>query len=195
VDGKDQIIVSSEYRVYAYDPGTGKELWTCGGNLVEVTPTPVVGHGMLFCCSGRAGPTLAIIPDGNGDVTKTDKLVWQTIKGSPFIPSPLLYGDYLYTVNDIVSVVTCFEAKTGKVKWSERCGQAVKHGFSASPIGVNGKVFFTNDDGETYVIAAGPKYELHHVNQLGEKTLASPALVEGRWYWRTERHLWCIGNK
>jgi hypothetical protein len=194
VGGKDQVIVSSEYRVYAYDPDSGKELWSCGGNLVEVTPTPVVGHDMLFCCSGRAGPTLAIRPDGKGDVTKTDKLVWKTIKGSPFIPSPLVYGDHLYIVNDIISVVTCFEAKTGRLLWSERCGQAVKHGFSASPVGVNGKVFFTNDDGETYVLLAGPKFELLHVNTLGEKTLASPALIDGRWYWRTDRHLWCIGE-
>ncbi len=194
VDGKDQIIVSSEHRVYAYDPHSGKELWSCGGNLQEVTPTPAVGQGLLFCCSGRAGPTLAIRPDGKGDVTR-NKLVWKTIKGSPFIPSPLLYGDYLYTVNDIVSVVTCFEGKTGKPMWSERCGQAVQHGFSASPIGVDGKVFFTNDEGETYVLAAGPKYDLRHVNRLGEKTLASPALLDGRWYWRTEGHLLCIGKK
>ncbi len=195
VNGKDQIIVSSEFRVYAYDPHTGKVLWSCGGNLVEVTPTPVVGHGLLFCCSGRVGPTLAIRPDGAGDVTKSGKLAWKTIKGSPFIPSPLLYGDYLYTANDIVSVVSCFEAKTGKLQWQARCGHEVKHGFSASPTGVNGKVFFTNDDGETYVMKAGPKHELLHVNRLGEKTLASPALVDGRWYWRTAEHLWCIGRK
>src|SRR5262249_2028267 len=119
VNGTEQIIVSSQDRVYAYAADSGKELWTCGGNLYEGTPPPVVGHGMLFCCSGRAGPTLAIRPDGKGDVTKTDKLVWKTVKGSPFIPSPLLYGDYLYMVNDIVSVVTCYEAKSGKMMWQE----------------------------------------------------------------------------
>jgi outer membrane protein assembly factor BamB len=194
VNGKDQIIVSSEFRVYAYDPESGKEIWSCGGNLVEVTPTPVVGHGMIFCCSGRVGPTLAIVPDGQGDVTKSKKLVWSKKTGSPFIPSPLLYGEQLYMVNDISSVISCHDAKTGKLHWSERAGQAVKHGFSASPIGVNGKVFFTNDDGETFVYAAGAEYKLLHTNSLGEKTLASPALVDGRWYWRTANHLWCIGR-
>jgi len=193
VNGKDQIIVSSEYRVYGYEPETGKEIWSCAGNLVEVTPTPVVGQGLLFCCSGRAGPTLAIRPDGHGDVTQSH-ILWKTIKGSPFIPSPLLYGDYLYMVNDIVSVITCFEAKSGKLLWQERAGQAVKHGFSASPVGVGGKVFFTNDDGETFVFAHGPDYKLLHVNRLNEKTLASPALLDGRWYWRTENHLYCIGK-
>jgi len=194
VNGKDQIIVSSQSRVCAYDPASGKEIWTCGGNLVEVIPTPVVGHGMIFCCSGRAGPTLAIRPDGTGDVTRSDKLVWKTIKGSPFVPSPLLYGDYLYMVNDMVSVVTCFEARTGKLMWQKRCGQATQQGFSASPVGVNGKVFFTNDEGETFVLAAGPEFRLLHVNRLNAKTLASPALVDGSWYWRTERELLCVGK-
>ncbi|MCI0638882.1 MAG: PQQ-like beta-propeller repeat protein [Gemmataceae bacterium] len=193
VNGKDQIIVSSEFRVYAYDPADGKVLWSCAGNLVEVTPTPVAGHGLLFCCSGRVGPTLAIRP-GQGDVSKTN-VAWRTIKGAPFIPSPLLDGDYIYMVNDIVSVITCFEAKTGKLQWQERCGQELKHGFSASPVGVNGKVFFTNDDGETFVLAAGPQFKHLHTNNLSEKTLASPALVDGKWYIRTERHLYCIGFK
>lgn len=193
VDGQDQIIVSSQQRVYAYDPEDGKEIWTCAGNLVEVTPTPVVGHGHIYCCSGRAGPTLAIRPEGKGDLTKTS-VTWKTIKGSPFIPSPLLYGDQLYMVNDITSVVTCFDAKKGDLLWQERCGEPIKQGFSASPLGVNGKVFFTNDNGETFVLKAGPTYELLHVNRLGETTLASPALLDGKWYIRTKRHLWCIGR-
>ena len=79
--------------MHAYDPDTGAELWTCRGNLFEVIPTPVVGHGLVFCASGRAGPTLAIKPGGKGDVTHTH-LAWQSPRGSPFVPSPLLYGDY-----------------------------------------------------------------------------------------------------
>jgi len=194
VGKQDLIIVSSENTVYGYDPADGKEIWRCKGNLVEVTPTPVAGLGMIFCCSGRAGPTLAIRPEGTGDITASS-ISWKSIKGSPFIPSPLLYGDYLYMVNDIISVITCFEARTGKLMWQERAGQSIKHGFSASPIGVNGKVFFTNDDGETFVFAAGPEYKLLHVNRLNAKTLASPALLDNMWYIRTEQHLWCIGKK
>ncbi|MGH9146103.1 MAG: serine/threonine protein kinase, partial [Vicinamibacterales bacterium] len=71
---------------------------------------------------------------------------------------------------------------------------AQREGFSASPVAVDGKVFFTNDDGETFVLRAGPKFELLHVNQIGEPTLASPALVDGRWYIRTERNLVAIGR-
>jgi outer membrane protein assembly factor BamB len=123
---------------------------------------------------------------------------WKVKTGSPFIPSPLLYGDYLYMVNDIVSVARCYEARTGKLMWQERLSEPVKHGYSASPVGVDGKVFFTNDLGETYVLAAGPKFRLLRVNRLNERlngrTLASPALLDGRWYFRTERHLLCIGK-
>ncbi len=195
VGDKDQIIVSSQQRVYAYDADDGKLVWSCSGNEVEVIPTPVVGHEMLFCCSGRVGPTLAIKPMGAaGDVTKTH-VQWSVKQGSPFVPSPLLYGEYLYMVNDMASVIMCYDAKTGKLFWKERCGDAAREGFSSSPIGVNNKVFFTNDKGETYVIANGPEFKLLGVNHLKERTLATPALLDGRWYWRTETQLLCIGKK
>lgn len=194
VGERDEIIVSSEYRVYAYDPQNGDELWSCAGNLVEVTPTPVVGHGLLFCCSGREGPTLAIRPDGAGDVSKTH-VAWRSLKGSPFIPSPLLYGEYLYMINDMISVASCYEARTGKLMWQERLGKPLKQGFSASPIGVDGKVYFSNDEGETFVLAAGPEFKLLRINKMNAPVLASPALLDGKWYIRTDKHLYCIGSK
>jgi outer membrane protein assembly factor BamB len=159
---------------------------------MEVVPTPVAGHGLIFCSSGRAGPTLAIRPGGSGDVSDTH-VAWRTTRGSPFIPSPLLYGDQLYIVNDMASIGTCFQAKTGETVWQQRLGDAVREGFSASPIGVDGKVYFTNDMGETFVLKAGPEFELLHVNKLNERMLASPALVDGRWYIRTSGHLMAVG--
>jgi outer membrane protein assembly factor BamB len=189
----DEIIVSSQDRVHAYDPETGREIWSCRGNLFEVIPTPVVGHGLIFCSSGRAGPTLAIRPGGKGDVTNTH-IAWESPRGSPFVPSPLLYGDYLYTVNDMASVATAFEAVSGKLLWQGRLGVATREGFSASPVGVDGKVFFTNDEGETFVLKAGATFELLHVNRLNAMTLASPALVDQKWYFRTDRELLAIGR-
>jgi outer membrane protein assembly factor BamB len=188
----DELIVHSQNRVLAYNPDTGREIWRCNGSLFEVIPTPVVGYGMLFCSSGRAGPTLAIRPGGQGDVTNSH-LVWSSPRGSPFIPSPILYGEQLYMVNDMASVVTSFEAVTGKTMWQGRLGVAQREGFSASPVAFDGKLFFTNDDGETFVLRAGPTFELLHTNNIGERTLASPALVDGRWYIRTERNLFAIG--
>ncbi len=189
----DEIVVNGQRTVFAYDPDTGRELWRCSGSNDEVIPTPVVGHGMVFCSSGRAGPTLAIRPGGRGDVTGSH-LAWSSPRGSPFVPSPILYGAHLYMVNDMASIVTCLDAVTGRTLWQGRIGIAQREGFSASPVAIDGKVFFTNDDGETFVLRAGPKFELLHVNQIGEATLASPALVDGRWYVRTDRSLISIGR-
>ncbi len=190
---RDELVVSSQRRVYAYDPMTGQVLWTVAGNLFEVIPTPVVGHGLVFCSSGRAGPMLAIRPGGAGDVTATH-VAWSTPRGSPFVPSPIVVDDVLYLVNDMQSIVTAYEAATGTLLFQGRLGEARREGFSASPVAVDGKVFFTNDDGETFVIAAGREFRLLHVNRLEESTLASPALVDGRWYVRTASSLVAIGR-
>lgn len=193
VGDHDEIIVNSQWSVRAYNPDNGVELWSCRGTTDEVIPTPVVGYGLVFCSSGRAGPTLAIRPGGRGDVTKTH-VAWTSPRGSPFVPSPILYGEHLYMINDMASIVTCLDAMTGKVVWQSRLGVAQREGFSASPVAVDGKLFFTNDEGETFVLKAGPTFELLRVNKLGESTLATPALVGGRWYMRTDRNLWAIGS-
>jgi outer membrane protein assembly factor BamB len=194
VEKRDEIIFSGQKQVRAYDPETGKELWFARGNTIETIPTPVVGHNLIFCSSGRAGPTLAIRGGGSGDITDTH-IVWQTPKGSPFVPSPILDGDYLYIVNDMAAIATCFEAQTGKLMWQGRLGRARREGFSASPVAVDGKIFFTNDDGETFVLKAGPEFKLLHINRLNEQVQASPALVDGRWYFRSKKHLIAIGTK
>jgi len=193
IGDRDEIVVNGQDRVQAYDPEGGQELWRCSGTTDEVIPTAVVGHGLVFCSSGRAGPTLAIRPGGRGDVTRSH-LVWSSPRGSPFVPSPILHGEYLYVLNDMASIVTCIEAMTGRAVWQGRLGVAQREGFSASPVAVDGKLFFTNDDGDTFVLRAGPKFELLHVNRIGEGTLASPALVDGRWYIRTDRNLIAVGS-
>ena len=188
---RDELIVNSQRRVAAYDPASGRELWTVRGMTFEVIPTPVVGDGLVFASSGRAGPTFAIRPGGNGDVTSTH-VAWSTPKGSPFVPSPMVHDGLLYLINDMQSVLTVYEAKTGALVYQGRLGVARREGFSASPVVVNGEVFFTNDDGETFVVKAGREFKLLHTNTLGERTLASPALVDGIWYWRTASSLVAI---
>ena len=161
------------------------------GNTYEVIPTPVVSHGLVIASSGRAGPTIAIRPGGSGDVTMSH-VAWSSPRGSPFVPSGVVVGDLLYLINDMQRILTVYEAATGKLAYQERLGVAIREGFSASPVHVNGKVYFTNDEGQTFVIEAGPKFKLLHVNELGEQTLASPALVDGTWYWRTSSSLRAI---
>jgi outer membrane protein assembly factor BamB len=193
VGDRVEIIVSSSRRIDAIDPQTGDILWFCSGNMAEVIPTPVVGHGLIYCCSGRRGPTIAVRPGGAGDVTSTH-IAWKIPKESPFVPSPLLLGDYLYTINDMLSVVSCHNAKTGELIGQLSLGRPVRESFSASPIVVGGKIFLTNDKGETFVLNPAPDFRLLHINRFGERTLASPALVDGRWYYRTGEHLICIGE-
>lgn len=188
---RDELIVSSQRRIYAYHPDTGAELWSVRGNTFEVIPTPVVGHGLLFVSSGRAGPTFAIRPGGTGDVT-TSHVEWTTPRGSPFVPSGLVHGDYLYLINDMQSILTVFEAKTGTLAYQQRLGEVVKESFSASPVAVGNKVFITNDQGQTFVVEAGGTFKLVRVNELSARVIASPALVDGTWYWRTDRELIAI---
>ena len=191
---RDEIIVNGQYAVVSYDPNDGRELWRVSGTTMEVIPTVVVGHGLLYSSSGRAGPTLAIRPGGQGDVTSTH-VAWSTPRGSPFVPSPILLGDQLYMVNDMTSIASSFDARSGKTVWQDRLGVAQREGFSASPVAVDGKIFFTNDMGETFVLRAGPAFTLLHINNIGETTLASPALVDGRWYIRTANNLIAIGAR
>ena len=150
----DELIVSSQRHVYGYNPDTGAELWRVIGNTREVIPTPVVGHGLVFCSSGRAGPTFAIRPGGKGDVTTTH-VSWTTPRGSPFVPSGMVHGEYLYLVNDMQSILTVLDAKTGTLIYQDRLGEAVREGFSASPVAVGNTLFFTNDNGQTFVVEAG----------------------------------------
>ena len=192
VGDHDELIVSSQRYVQSYDPSTGEELWRCAGMLREVIPTPAVGHGLVYCASGRAGPTLAIRPGGRGDVTRTH-VEWSITRGSPFVPSPTVYGDYLYQINDMSSIITCLNARTGETVWQERLGRPRREGISASPIVVDDKLFVTNDEGQTFVLRTGPDFEVLHVNDIGTRTLASPALVDGIWYIRTANELFAIG--
>jgi outer membrane protein assembly factor BamB len=105
-----------------------------------------------------------------------------------------VHDGVLYMVNDMQSVATAYDSKTGEVLWQGRLGEAARESFSASPVLVDGKVFFTNDMGDTFVLAAGREFKLLHVNHLNARTLASPALVDGKWYFRTDKELLAVGR-
>lgn len=104
-------------------------------------------------------------------------VVWTSPKGSPFVPSPLLAGEYLYTINDMVSIASVHNAKTGEILGQLRLGEARRESFSASPVIVEGKIYFTNDDGETFVLSTAPDFKLLHVNRLR----AHPCQPRSRW--------------
>ena len=185
----DEIIVSSQGAVTAYHPDTGAELWRCDGNSYEVIPTPVVSHGLVIASSGRVGPTLAIRPGGKGNVTRTH-LAWASPKGSPFVPSPIVYGDYLYICNDN-GVLTVYDAKSGAQVYVHRIG-TTNSTFSASPIAGRGQLYFASEDGEVFVIKAGPIYELLATNQMGEPLMATPAVSDGIILFRSQRQILAV---
>ena len=188
---RDELIVSSQRRVAAYDPDTGKELWTVRGMTFEVIPTPVVGHGLVFARpDARARRSRFVRAATATSPARTSRGARRRDRRS--CRRGIVHGGLLYLVNDMQSILTVYEAKTGTLVYQGRLGVAQREGFSASPVAVNGKVFFTNDDGETFVVKAGREFKLLHINKLGERTLASPALVDGVWYWRTATTLRAI---
>ena len=188
-----ELVASAAEAIIAYDPLTGKELWRHKGLESNAVPTPVVSDDLVVLTSGS--PTkiaLAIKAGGNGDVTGTSQLVWSYNKGTAYVPSPILYGEYIYLMTDR-GLLTCLDAKTGKVEY-EGARVPKPTMFLASPVAFEGKLFLTSEEGDTYVIKAGPKYEVLRTNSLGEAVYASPAIADGKVFIRGEKNLFAIGN-
>lgn len=197
-EGKAQIIVSGGDYVTAHDPDTGQEVWRAGGlnpggskkNRIIVSPVAV--DGMVYACSSRR-PFLAIRAGGTGDIT-TSHLAWKWDYDGPDVPTPACDGTYLYLVDDRGTIV-CFNAKTGEVVWGpERTSKGI---VSTSPLVADGKVFITNEEGVTSVLAAGPQFKILATNTLPSegRTLSSPVASGDRLYLRTPTHLYCIGKQ
>ncbi len=189
--GTELVAAAIEF-IIAYDPLTGKELWRHKGLEGNAVPTPVVLDDLIVLTSGSpAKIALAIRAGGTGDVTGTSRLVWSYKKGTAYVPSPILYGDYVYLTTDR-GLLTCLDAKTGKVEY-EGARVPVPATFSASPVAFEGKILMTSEDGETFVLKAGPKHEVIRTNSLGEPVYASPAVADGNIFIRGEKNLYCIG--
>ncbi|MBI3469328.1 MAG: PQQ-like beta-propeller repeat protein [Planctomycetes bacterium] len=189
VGDHDELLYAGGETVKGYDPNTGAELWSLDGPTREVVPAIVIGPDVVYSASGRNGPTLAIRPGGQGDVTATH-LAWRAVRGGPHVPSPILYGGCLYTVND-TGIGSCLDAKTGETIWQAR----IRDKFSASPIEAGGLLYFPSESGVTYVLRAGDKFEIVAENDLGSPILASPAIAAGRLLLRTQAELVCIDEK
>lgn len=188
--GKKQLVLSGSKCVASYDPDTGKQHWIVDGPTEQFVASLVAAEGILFCTGGY--PTLhniAIRPDGKGNVTDSH-VIWHVRKDPSYVPSPIAEGKHFFVVSD-KGVASCLAAATGKYLWSEQLGQH----HSASPVSIQGKLYFLDDDGVTHVLKAAPKFESIARNALGERCFASPAVSGGRIYIRAERHLYCIGRE
>ena len=191
LDGRTQMVLSGDKCVASYDPNDGRRHWMMDGPTEQFVASIVYNQkaDLLFVTGGFPDHhILAIKPDGKGDITKTDKIVWRTNKGVSYVPSPISEGDYFLVVSDS-GVAHCFEAATGRLAWQERMGE-----HHASLVSANGLVYFLNDNGVMNVVKPGPDFRRVAQNEIGEKTFASPAISDGRLFLRGERHLFCIGT-
>jgi outer membrane protein assembly factor BamB len=188
-----ELVAAAAEAIIGYDPMTGKELWRHKGLESNAVPTPVVSSDLVVLTSGAPNKiALAIKAGGTGDVTGTSQLVWTYNKGTAYVPSPILYGDYVYLTTDR-GLLTCLDAKTGKIEY-EGARVPVPSTFSASLVAYEGKILMTSEDGDTFVLKAGPKHEIIRTNSLGEPVYASPAIADGGIFIRGEKNLFAIGK-
>jgi outer membrane protein assembly factor BamB len=201
VEGPDRVelVTNGTKFVRGYDPSTGKELWKLGKNSEITVPTPFQAHGLIFVASGYRPPRpiWVIKPGATGDISPpkgkkaTDQIVWSNPTGGTYMPTPIVYGEHLYTCSND-GVVTCYEAKTGKRLYWERLGS--DGGFTASPVAGDGRLYFTSEEGEVYVVKAGPAFELLSLSRVGDVCMATPAIADGMIFVRSEHYLFGFGR-
>jgi outer membrane protein assembly factor BamB len=188
--GRTQLIQCGDRCVTSFDPQTGQSLWRVDGPSEEFVATPTYSDkaGLVFVSSSWPKTLLlAIRPDGSGDVTATH-VAWQDGQGASYVPSLLVAGDLLFSINN-GGTAFCYEAATGKVLWREKLGR-----HHASPVLAAGLVFFINDNGQVNVIRPGRVFERAAQYELGESCYASPAISDGQVFIRGFKHLFCFGR-
>ena len=200
---RTELVTSGTDRVRSYDL-SGTLLWELKGMSSISIPTPFERHGLLFISSGYVGdplrPAYAIKPGASGDIslksgeTSNKYIAWSSPTLAPYNPTPLVYGDYYYTLLDR-GLFLCHDARTGKVVYDRQRITTDIAGFSTSPYAYNGRVFATSEEGDTYVIQAGPEFKVLGKNSLGEMILASPAIARGSVIMRTATKLYRIARK
>ncbi|MFN3325825.1 MAG: PQQ-binding-like beta-propeller repeat protein [Bryobacteraceae bacterium] len=200
---RTEVVVPGMKRIRSYDLD-GKVLWELGGMSSLVIPTPFSHDGLLYVSSGYVGdqtrPAFAIRPGASGDITLTggatsnEYVAWSLPQGGPYMPSPLVYRGYYYTLFDR-GFLTCHDPRTGREIYGKVRIDREAAAFTASPWAYNGKIFALSEDGVTYVIAAGSEYKLLGRNLLDEElTMSTPAIVRDSLILRTASHLYRIAK-
>ena len=199
--GKDRVelIANGGRYIRGYDPLTGKELWRFADNDTQVKmQAPLVAHDLIYITGGYpAGrPMYAFRPGAIGDISlksgeeKNAFLAWTTSKGSPYTPTPIIYGDLFYALADN-GVLSAYDAKTGELIYQQRLPSS----FSASPVAADGKLYLSSEDGDVFVVKAGRQYELLSKNTMGQPLMATPALSQGMLILRGENAIYAIGER
>ena len=188
--GRSELVTNGSESIIAYDPRTGKELWRTAGVRSNAIHTPLVGKGLVIVTAGF--PAKRIIAIRPGSVAHDERVAWEYTKGTGYVVSNILYGDYLYLLTDN-GIVTCLNPETGEVKY-EGGRVPVPARFMGSPVAFAGFVAMTSEDGDTYMLKAGPTHQITATNSVGEPVYSSPAIANGRIYIRGQKHLFAIGN-
>jgi outer membrane protein assembly factor BamB len=181
-----QVITNGTSAVRGYDAMTGKELWKLSGNSEITVPTPFVAQDLIYVTSGYSPiqPIYAIKVNASGDISlKKDQesnefVAWSKQRGGPYMPTPIVYGAYLYTCANN-GVLTAYNALTGEKIYQQRLGgKGSAYAFTASPVASDGKLYFTSEDGEIFVVKAGPVFEVLATNKMNDVILATPAISQ-----------------
>jgi outer membrane protein assembly factor BamB len=195
-----ELVTNGSKAIRGYDPMTGRELWRLTPNSEVTTPTPFAARNLIYVTSGYAPiqPIYAIRPGATGDISLKDGAVsntfiaWSKQRGGPYMPTPLVYGDILYTCSN-QGVLTAYNADTGERLYQERLGG--KGGaFTSSPVASDGKLYLLSEDGDVFVVKTGPKYELLSTNPVGEVMMASAAVSDGLLIVRGLKHVFAFGE-
>jgi outer membrane protein assembly factor BamB len=197
--GRAELVANGGRFIRGYDPQTGRELWRFNDNDTEVKQqAPLFAHGLVYVAGGYppGRGMYAFRPGAAGDISlkpgeqANAHLAWKSDKGSPYTTTPIVYGDLLYAVSD-GGVLSAFEARTGRLVYQERLPSS----FSASPVAADGKLYLSSEDGDVFVVRAGPRFELLATNPVGEPLMATPAISDGMLILRAHKHVYAVGGK
>ena len=195
---KPQIIVNGYKHIGGYELESGKELWKLVGGGDVPVPTPIVEEDLIYITSahGRVRPIYAIHADAEGllsaDASQCEALEWSHLNRGIYMQTPLVDDGLLYCCSD-GGILAVFDAFRGEGVYRERLGRG-QSGFSGSAVQANDMIYFTAESGTVHVIRAGPEFDEVAVNDLGETCLSTPAISEGRLFFRTRGHLVCVGE-
>jgi outer membrane protein assembly factor BamB len=190
--GRTQVITNASKRVRSYDLATGEIIWECGGQVGNVIPSPVQFGNLVCCMSGYKGSAAMAIPlDAKGDITDGHSVAWHFDRDTPYVPSPLLFGDQLYFNKVNSAILTCLNARTGETLIEATRLPGLSNIY-ASPVGAAERIYVVGRDGTTLVLKHGPKLEILATNRLDDAIDASPAIAGKQLLLRGRKALYCL---
>ncbi len=194
--GKTQIVVSATKRVRSYDFASGELIWECAGLTDNVVASPVHWNGMVIAGNSYYSQAMLGIrlAGAKGDITGTSNVVWKLNRLTPYVSSPLLYGDTLYFLRHNQNVLNRLDPATGNPRGELIRLDGIRDFIFSSPVGTAGRIYFTGRDGSTVVLRHDRENATLAVNHLDDVFSASPALVGRELYLRGEHFLYCLAE-